>query len=182
MPACTEAVQHGIRLLKGLAELHRLQVAHRDIKPANVHLGRDGRLRILDLGGAVSDSQGDAPAGSPGAPSYRAPELFTGELAVPAHDLDAAGITLYHLLTRKYPYGEIEPFQHPKFAVPLPPTRYRPGIPGWLENVLLKAVARDPVHRRETPEEFLLALERGANRPLGRPPASSPLQQGRGRG
>ena len=49
------------------------------------------------------------------------------------------------------------------------PTRYRPDIPGWLENVLLKAVSNDPTQRFETAEEFLLALERGASRPLGRP-------------
>ncbi|HAY26832.1 MAG TPA: serine/threonine protein phosphatase, partial [Candidatus Accumulibacter sp.] len=151
---------------------HRLDVAHRDIKPANIHLGRDGQLRILDLGVSLSQSEDEAPAGSPGTPSYRAPELFSGEQAGAAHDLYAAGVTLYHLLTRRYPYGEIEPFQHPKFAAPLPPTRYRPEIPGWLENILLKAVARDPGHRFETSEEFLLALERGASRPLGRPPAT----------
>jgi hypothetical protein len=52
------------------------------------------------------------------------------------------------------------------------PTRYRPDIPGWLENILLKAVAKDPVQRFETAEEFLLALERGANRPLNRPPVT----------
>jgi serine/threonine protein kinase len=167
-----DAVQHGIRLMKGLSALHRLDVAHRDIKPANIHLGRDGRLRILDLGVALSQSEDDASVGSPGTPSYMAPELFAGEPAGPAQDLYAAGVTLYHLLTRKYPYGEIEPFQHPKFGEPLPPTRYRPDIPGWLENVLLKAVARDPARRFETAEEFLLALERGANRPLNRPPAT----------
>lgn len=101
-----------------------------------------------------------------------APELFAGDKAGPAHDLYAAGVTLYHLLTRKYPYGEIEPFQHPRFGEPVPPTRYRPDIPGWLENVLLKAVARDPAQRFETAEEFLLALERGASRPLNRPPVT----------
>ena len=37
------------------------------------------------------------------------------------------GVTLYHLLTRKYPYGEIEPFQTPRFGEPIPPTRYRPA-------------------------------------------------------
>ena len=83
--------------------------------------------------------------------------------------LFATGVTLYHLLTRKYPYGEIEPFQHPRFGDPLPPTRYRPDIPGWLESILLKAVARDPKLRFETSEEFLLALERGERRPLVMP-------------
>ena len=89
-------------------------------------------------------------------------------------DLYAVGVTLYQLLTRKYPYGEIEPFQTPKFGDPVPPTRYRPDIPAWLESVLLKAVARDPKARFETAEEFLLALERGAHRPLV-VPRKSPL-------
>ena len=74
------------------------------------------------------------------------------------------------MLTRHYPYGEIEPFQRPHFGEPVPPSRYRPDIPLWLENVILKAIARDPAQRFETAEEFLLALERGASRPLPRRP------------
>lgn len=51
----------------------------------------------------------------------------------------------------------------------MPPTRYRPDVPGWLEAVLLKACARDASERFETAEEFLLALERGSTRPLSAP-------------
>lgn len=171
-----EVVQHGVRLLKGIAALHRLEIVHRDIKPANVHLGQDGRLRILDLGVAVSSGEGPAHDGNPGTPSFMAPELFDGVAAGVAHDLYAAGVTLYHLLTRKYPYGEIEPFQRPKFGEPVPPTRWRPEIPAWVENMLQKAVARDPGQRFETAEEFLLALERGATRPLT-PPLRMPLAE-----
>jgi hypothetical protein len=54
------------------------------------------------------------------------------------------------------------------------PSRYRPDLPQWLENVVLKAVAREPAERFETAEEFLLALERGATRPLSAP-APKPL-------
>ncbi len=176
-----DAVQHGIRLMKGLAALHRLDIAHRDIKPDNLHLGIDGRLRILDLGVALSSGEAAAPAaGNPGTPSYMAPDLFAGTPAGTAHDLYAAGVTLYHLLTRKYPYGEIEPFQHPKFADPLPATRWRPEIPEWLDNVLQKAVARDAKQRFETAEEFLLALERGASRPLARVQATPLLARNPG--
>ncbi|HEX5803981.1 MAG TPA: bifunctional protein-serine/threonine kinase/phosphatase [Azospira sp.] len=169
-----EVVQHGVRLLKGIAALHRLQIAHRDIKPANIHLGQDGRLRILDLGVATSAGESATVAGNPGTPSFMAPELFDGVAAEVGHDLYAAGVTLYHLLTRKYPYGEIEPFQHPNFGEPVPPTRWRPEVPAWVENLLLKAVAKDPALRFETAEEFLLALERGAARPLAAP-ARQPL-------
>jgi len=170
--AVHEAVSLGIRLLKGLGALHRLDVAHRDVKPANLHLGEDGKLRILDLGVAHCPACPRGQAGeNPGTPSYMAPELFSGE-AVAGNaraDLYAAGATLYHLLTRKYPYGEIEAFQHPRFGDPVPPTRYRPDIPGWLENALLKACARRPEDRFETADEFLLALERGEASRLSRP-------------
>ena len=160
----------GIRLLKGLGALHRLNVLHRDIKPENLHLGEDDRLRILDLGVAVSLGQEqDVIAPNAGTPSYLAPELFSGSTPSTSSDLYSAGVTLYHLLTRHYPYGEIEPFQHPRFTEPTPPTRYRPNIPGWLENILLKACARDPEMRFETAEEFLLALERGEQKPLSLP-------------
>lgn len=169
-----EAVDLATRVLKGLAALHRLAIVHRDIKPDNLHLGADGRLRLLDLGVAASDASDAAETfneiNNPGTPSYMAPELFAGSgLASPANessDIYAVGVTLYFLLTRKYPYGEIEPFQNPRFGDPTPPTRYRPDIPDWLESVLLKAVAREPAQRFETAEEFLLALERGAQRPL----------------
>ena len=164
----TEAVQIGIRLLKGLAALHRLNILHRDIKPANVHLGTDDKLRILDFGVAASDGLHNLGDGA-GTPSFMAPELISGQLASHQTELYAVGVTLYYLLTRKYPYGEVEPFQHPKFGDPVPATRYRPEIPHWLENLLLKAVAREAVNRFETAEEMLLALEHGELRPLDSP-------------
>lgn len=172
--SAAEACDLGAKLLKGMSALHRLNIIHRDIKPDNLHLGADGRLRILDLGVAASDGQTEGERfgeiNNPGTPSYMAPELFAqGDdrpRASESSDLYAAGVTLYELVTRKYPYGEVEPFQRPKFGDPTPPTRYRPDIPEWLESILLKAVAREPERRFETAEEFLLALERGAHRPL----------------
>ncbi len=163
----TEVVTLGIRILKGLSALHRLDIVHRDLKPDNLHLDSAGKLRILDLGVArcptLDVRESDA---QPGTPSYMAPELFFGSEAGAQSDLYAVGVTLYHLLTRKYPYGEIEPFQRPRFGEPVPPVRYRPDIPPWLENVLLKAVAREPDKRFETAEEMLLAMERGEANPL----------------
>lgn len=165
----------GIRLAKGLGALHRLNIVHRDIKPANLHQGDDGKLRILDLGVAISAVTGGAQlTGNPGTPSFMAPELFAGETANTQSDLYAAGVTLYHLLTRRYPYGEVEPFQRPRFGDPVPPTRYRPDIPQWLENIVLKAVAHDPALRFETAEEMLHALEVGERRPI-LPPRPTPL-------
>ncbi|WP_333842343.1 hypothetical protein [Pelomicrobium sp.] len=96
-----------------------------------------------------------------------APECIAGKPASVQSDLYAAGVSLYHLLTRRYPYGEIEPFQRPRFGDPVPPSGYRPDTPLWFEEVILKAVARDTRHRFETAEEMVRALERADQRPIG---------------
>lgn len=165
----------GLDLMRGLGALHRLNIIHRDIKPDNVHVASDQRLRILDLGVALSSNiEKIEVMPNPGTPSFMAPELFDGEPATVQSDIYAAGVTLYHLLTRKYPYGEIEPFQHPRFGEPTPLTRHRPDIPYWLENIILKAVAKDCKSRFETAEEMLLALEYGELKPI-LAPARTPL-------
>jgi serine/threonine protein phosphatase PrpC len=162
----------GMELMRGLGALHRLSIIHRDIKPANVHVASDQRLRILDLGVAYSmnvgkmDAMQDQILRNPGTPSFMAPELFDGNEANEQSDIYAAGVTLYHLLTRKYPHGEIEPFQRPKFGEPVALTRYRPDIPAWLDNIVQKAITSDLSKRFETAEEMLLALEHGELKPL----------------
>jgi serine/threonine protein phosphatase PrpC len=162
-----EAIALGMQLARATGALHRRSIIHRDIKPANVHLGTDGELRLLDLGVAQSGLEDGRENEAPkaGTPSFLAPEQFN--FAPPSRQTDvyAVGVTLYTLLTRHYPYGEVEPFQRPKFGEPVPPSRYRPDLPLWLENVLLKAVARDPADRFETAEEFLVSLERGPGNP-----------------
>ena len=164
----------GIDLLRGIGALHRLSIIHRDIKPANIHQASDQRLRILDLGVALNSAENTEVVQNPGTPSFMAPELFEGATASVQSDIYAAGVTLYHLLTRKYPHGEIEPFQHPKFGEPTPLTRYRPDIPYWLDNIVQKAIARNTNIRFETAEEMLHALEVGELKPI-LAPARTPL-------
>jgi protein phosphatase len=172
-----DAARIGAQVARALGALHRLAIIHRDIKPANLLHDDSGELRVLDMGVALAAGVPYPELqGNPGTPSYMAPELFDNGKATQQSDLYAAGVSLYHLLTRKYPYGEIEPFQHPRFADPTPPTRYRPDIPQWLENILLRAVALDQKQRFETAEEMLIALERGEAHPVSAPPRT-PLMQ-----
>lgn len=169
----SDGVRLGVGLLRAIATLHRQGIAHRAIGAEAVHLGQDGVVRLLDLqhARALADpaDEGGADAASVGVPSYWAPERFAGAEPGLADDLYAAGVTLYHLLTRKYPYGEVSSHPSPRFGDPVPPTRWRPEIPAWLDHVLLKAVVLDGKDRFETAEEFILALERGASRPLAVP-------------
>ena len=162
-----EVVLTGLALCRALAVLHRLGIVHRDVKPENIHLGRDGQLRLLDLGVAWCAGISGEAAGPVGTPSFMAPQLFDGAAADAGTDLYALGVTLYWLLCGRYPYGEIEAFQRPHFGTPQPVSRYRPEVPPWLESLLAKAVDPDPARRFETAEEFRLALERGDSQPLG---------------
>ena len=116
-------IAFGRQLLSVLDHMHGKGYIHRDIKPANVHLGDDGELRVLDLGVAKSGMESEQQDLSPqaGTPSFLAPEQFDGQPASPQTDLYATGVTLYYALTRHYPYGEVEPFQRPRFGEPVPP-------------------------------------------------------------
>ena len=183
------------QITKALSHLHRQNVIHRDIKPANLHQGADGVLRLLDLGVALS---GKEPASMrnlhAGTPSYINPEQWgvrykanakaagsgddTKEGPDAQSDLFALGVTLYQLLTGKLPYGEVLPGQSGRYyRDPLAPSRHRPEIPKWLDNIVLKAIARDKNQRFETAEELLLALDRGASRPLSAPLATPLIQR-----
>ena len=170
----TEVVAWGLAAARSLGLLHRLGVAHRDVKPGNLHLGDDGRLRLLDLGVALSGSESaEQRELHAGTPSYMNPELWDGATADPQSDLFALGVTLYQLLTGHLPYGEIEPYQKLRYRRDAkPPSRLRPDVPIWLDRIVLKAIGREAKQRFETAEELVLALERGASRPLSALPVS----------
>jgi len=194
--AVPQVLSAGRQALKALGRLHRQGVIHRDIKPANLHQGEDGVLRLLDLGVALSGREPQSMrALHAGTPSYVNPEQWgfhgkanarsgaqggdaPAELPDAQSDLFALGVTLYQLLTGKLPYGDVLPYQVGRYyRDPVPPSRHNPEIPIWLDHVVQKAVARDKRLRFETAEEFLLALERGASRPLSAPAATPLLQR-----
>ena len=188
--AVPQAIQASVQVAKALGRLHRQNVIHRDIKPANLHQGEDGVLRVLDLGVALSGREPEAlRVLHAGTPSYINPEQWgyglkiggddpPPELPDAQSDLFALGVTLYQLLTGKLPYGDVLPYQVGRYyRDPVPPSRHNPEVPIWLDNVVLKAVSRDKKQRFETAEELLLALERGASRPLSAPATHALMQR-----
>ena len=153
------------KLGKALGALHRVGVIHRDIKPDNIILEPGGGLRLIDLGVARLPNLEDFAAPDiPGTPSYMAPELHAGQAGDERSDLYALGVTLYRLFSGGYPYGEVEPFSHPRFKAPESLLTRRPDLPAWLDQVLAQSVAVAPEHRFADANELIAELEIGMAR------------------
>ncbi|HET9629605.1 MAG TPA: protein phosphatase 2C domain-containing protein [Novosphingobium sp.] len=166
-------IDAAVGLTRAVAALHRLEVVHRDIKPDNVMLlaakdGEGGGLKLIDLGVArlprVEDFRPDE---IPGTPGYMAPEQFAGNAGDALTDQFALGVTLYRWFTGKWPYGEQEAFQRPRFGRAVAPSAHRPEIPSWLDDAILTAIQPDPAARFGDVIELLRALEGGGAREVG---------------
>lgn len=156
-----ETVSLGRQLLEALSSLHRQGVIHRDVRPKHLLLEAGSRrLLLLGLGASFASDRTDNTesreiAGN--ALSYYAPELLKGAVPDARTDIYAVGVTLYRLLTGKYPYGKIDTVAaHDGEFVP--PSRYRADVPAFLEEALRRACARDPRERFASAEEFAAAL------------------------
>lgn len=162
LPSLKTGLDAAIKLTRAVAALHRLEVVHRDLKPDNVILTTDGGLKLIDLGVArlprVEDFRVDE---IPGTPGFMAPEQFDGNAGDALTDQFALGVTLYRWFTGKWPYGEQEAFQRPRFGRAAPPSRHRPEIPSWLDDALLTAIEPDREARYGDVIELLRSLEGG---------------------
>jgi serine/threonine protein phosphatase PrpC len=161
----TEGVKIGIDLAKAVAALHRAGIVHRDLKPENVMLLKGGGLKLLDFGVArLAKIEDPGLEIVPGTPSFMAPEMREGSTGDELTDLYALGVTLYRLFSGHYPYGEIEPFSHPRLKPPTALSRYRPDLPAWLDFSLSRAFAIDRGQRHGDVLEFAFEIENGLAR------------------
>jgi len=181
LPGLRGGISAAIALTRAVAALHRLEVIHRDIKPENVILtparaGEAAGLKLIDLGVArlprVEDFRPDE---IPGTPGYMAPEQFAGNAGDAGTDQFALGVTLYRWFTGKWPYGEQEAFQRPRFGKAVAPSVHRPEIPSWLDDAILTAIQPDPAQRFGDAIELLRALEGGGARVAARRRRPLPL-------
>jgi len=135
-------------LLKMSHFLMKYDLVHGDIKPDNIMLTeRKGKLvfKMVDFGSITEAYSNVTRAGTP---SYLAPERFKQAPVNEQTEIYAIGVTLYEVLTQKYPFGEIEPFQNPSFEKSIKaPSKLNPKIPAWFESIILRALETDTDQR-----------------------------------
>ena len=155
------------QILAALGYSHRLGVVHRDIKPANIFVLDDGSVKVADFGVAHIESSTMTQVGSViGTPSYMSPEQILGLPIDGRSDLFSAGVILYQFLTGERPFtGSSTVTMHKVLEEePLPPSRFNVQVPGAMDAVVRKALAKRPDERFQTAEEFADALRAAAQR------------------
>jgi serine/threonine protein kinase len=169
--------------VEGLAEAHKVGIVHRDVKPGNLLLGRDGVVKVADLGLAmvVGDrlsrqaSEGRSPTLPAGTAAYLAPEQAHDASRVDFRaDVYSLGATLYHALTGLFPFEGRTPMQvilkHMREPV-IPPRHYLPDLTEEQSDLIVKMMSKDPRDRFDNYDDLRGALaravgDRRAPRPL----------------
>ncbi len=164
----TEVVDIMLQVTDGMAHAHDAYIIHRDIKPQNIMILSNGMIKITDFGvaTALNSTQLTQTNSVMGTVHYLPPEQANGKGSTIRSDIYSMGIMMYELLTGLVPYkGEsaVEiALKHLK--EPLPSVRKQnPSIPQSIENVIIKATAKNPKNRytdaRSMHEDIKTALD-----------------------
>ena len=162
-------LSEAIRIVKSAAEAlayaHQRSMIHRDVKPANLMLDEDRRVVLTDFGIAkiVTGAQFTASGGMVGTPAYMAPEQGLGEAGDERSDIYSLGVILFQLATGRLPFDADTPLaiilKH--LNEPLPaPHEFAPDIPEDLEQIICRALAKDPEDRYQSAAELAHELGR----------------------
>ena len=167
------------QILSAMSLAHKHNVIHRDLKPQNILMDKHGNIKIADFGIAVALNQNSVTQTNSaiGSVHYMSPEQTRGGLVTKQSDIYSLGIILYELITGNVPFnGDSAVSIALKHAQePIPSIRKQdPNIPQPLENVVLKATAKDPRDRynsaKEMKDDLDTSLEPGrANEPVFKP-------------
>lgn len=147
------------QLTLAMSHAHQNHIVHRDIKPHNILLDEEGNVKITDFGiamalSATSITQTNSVLGSV---HYLSPEQARGGMATKKSDIYSLGIVMFELLTGRLPFsGESAVSIALKHLQSETPSlkRWNPDIPQSVENIVLKATAKDPFRRYESLEEM----------------------------
>jgi serine/threonine protein kinase len=149
-----------------LAHMHGRGIIHRDLKPANIMICRDQGLRLMDFGLAAETDErrgflsGLAPLF--GTPEYMAPEQVRNKRNDARTDIYSLGVILFQMLTGVLPFQGEDPWAAAQMRVtgdPVAPRSLNPGLSPQAEEIVLRAMRRNPAERYQSVAEFQADLD-----------------------
>jgi nucleotide-binding universal stress UspA family protein len=160
-----EVARIGAAVADALDSLHHQHVVHLDVKPANILFRDSGEAVMVDYGLAHHERLPDLMAEEfrlpYGTVPYMAPEQALGIRNDPRSDIFSLGALMYQLATADLPFGEPQHLSGVKRRLwrdPVPPRRRRPGIPPWLQEVILRCLEVQPDARYPTAAQLAFDL------------------------
>lgn len=149
--------------LLGVERAHRMGIVHRDLKPSNIFVTNAHEIKLMDFGVAkILDNKTNTQSGSMiGTLMYISPEQIKGHDADFRSDIYTLGCTLYQAVTGVLPFEKKTDYEYMNAHLheqPLPPTALQPAIPQELEDIILKAIEKEPDKRFQNAHEFRKAL------------------------
>jgi len=160
------AIRLTLRILDALDYIHSHGVVHRDLKPENVMVDEHDNIKLLDFGiaGNAGARRLTFAKFSPtmGTPDYISPEQVKGQRGDARSDLYAMGVMFYEMLTGKVPFSGANPFLIMNDRLlnnPVPPREVDPTITPQLQEIIYRALEREPKNRYSSARDFAHDLE-----------------------